>query len=343
MTARFGVLGFGFLIGFSAAPVLSHHAATEFDTDTVLRYDGVVREYVWANPHIRAVLETQSETGSPITLEIEGNSPTTLRSIGVSASSLASGERVTALVSPSRRFPESSAIGIQFIKEDGTSVPFTTNRARLAEHGIKLLASTIIEQSAATIFETWVANGGPGPLMRESREWPLTEHGRRRFDEYLPMMSPHAECVPTSAPWLMAYSAAAVFEQLDDRIVFRSDWLGAERTIYMDGRDHPAAEITFPQGHSVGRWEDETLVVETANFTDIIYNAIPNSGQKQLVERFSVSDDGKRLNYSFVMQDPEYLVGDVSGAISFDYRPDLELENLECDSEIARRFFREFE
>ena len=276
-------------------------------------------------------------------VEIEGNSPSTLRSIGASADSLAEGDVVTALVSPSRRFPESSAIGIQMLKQDGSAVPFTTNRARLAEHALKQLAPTIIEQSASSIFETWVPNGGPGPLAQERLEWPLTEAGQRRFDDYVPTMSPHAECVPTSAPWLMAYSAATRFDQLDDRIVFRSDWLGAERTIFMDGRDHPAIEQTYPQGHSIGYWEGDTLVVETTNFTSIIYNAIANGGQKQLVERFSVADDGKTLNYSFVMEDPEYLVGEVSGTIRFDFRPDLELENLECDSATAQRFFREFE
>lgn len=342
MNVRSGVIGAGVLMGSFVAPAISHHAANEFDTNTVLLYEGVIKEFVWANPHIRAVLETRNENGSPITLEIEGNSPTTLRTLGVSADSLGTGERVTATVSPSRRFPESSAIGIRFTKEDGSAVPFTTNRARLAQHGLEQGAVNVPDQGAASIFDTWVANGGPGPLMLASREWPLTEQGRKRFDDYTPMMSPQAQCAPTSAPWLMAYSAAAVFEDAGDRIVFRSDWMRAERTIYLDGRSHPPANNTYPQGHSVGEWVGDTLLVETTNFTGIIYNAIANGGQKRLVERFTVSDDGESLNYSFVMEDPEYLVGEVTGAVRFDHRPDLTLENLECDSETARRFFREF-
>jgi len=343
MKVRLVTLGFGMVIACIAIPALSHHAAIEFDLDTVIEYEGVIREYVWTNPHLRAVLETESRSGSPIILEIEGNSPSTLRAIGVSATSLAAGDEVTALVSPSRRFPESSAIGILFIKDDGRSVPFTTDRAQLAEHGIGQLVPTPIGRSASTIFETWVPYGGPGPLMQVSRTWPLTEEGQRRFDEYLPMMSPHAKCVATSAPWLMAYSAATRFEQLDDRIVFKSDWLSAERTIYMDGRDRPSRDETYSQGYSLGHWEGDTLVVETTNFTDIIYNAIPNSSQKQLVERFSIAEGGTSLNYSFTMTDSEYLVGEVSGAIRFEYRPDLEFESIECDSETAQRFFREFQ
>lgn len=60
-------------------PAVSHHAAAEFDLDIVQRYEGSIKEFVWANPHIRATLETQSATGSPVVLEIEGNSPSTLR------------------------------------------------------------------------------------------------------------------------------------------------------------------------------------------------------------------------------------------------------------------------
>ena len=343
MKVRAWVIGLALSMVLHATPAVSHHAASEFDLDIVLQYEGVIREFVWANPHIRATLETQSDTGSSFVLEIEGNSPTTLRTMGVSVNSLAPNERVTATVSPSRRFPDSSAIGFQFIKEDGSVIPFTTDRARLAALGAEFRDASRVERSAPTIFGTWVPRGGPGPLAQLSRQWPLTEKGQQRFESYTPLMSPQAQCVPTSAPWLMAYSAATVFQQLDDRILFKSDWLQAERTIYMDGRDHPPAEDQFPQGHSVGRWEGDTLVVETENFTEIIYAAIANGGQKRLLERFALSGDGGSLDYSFVMEDPEYLIGRVSGEIRFDYRPDLTLENLECDTETARRFFREFQ
>lgn len=250
---------------------------------------------------------------------------------------------MTAIVSPSRRFPDSTAIGFQFIKEDGSIVPFTTNTAKLAELGTTFRETDGDEQSASTIFGTWVARGGPAPLGRLSEQWPLTEKGQLRSAAYTPLMSPQAQCVPTSAPWLMAYSAPTVFQQLNDQILFKSDWLQAARTIYMDGRGHPPDADLFPQGHSVGRWEGDTLVVETTNFSEIIYGAIANGSQKQLIERFALSEDGKNLNYTFVMEDPEYLVGQVSGEISFDYRPDLTLENLECNPGVAQRFFREFQ
>ena len=52
------------------------------------------------------------------------------------------------------------------------------------------------------------------------------------------------------------------------KIIFRSEWFDEKRTIYMDGRKHPDNAETFVTGHSIGRWEDDTLVVDTRNFDD---------------------------------------------------------------------------
>jgi hypothetical protein len=335
MKNRFKTIAAAVLVSAHAAPAMSHHGASEFDTEVLKDYAGVVKEFRWVNPHISLILETQTESGEPITLEIEGNAPTTLRTVGVTATSLVPGERVTATVSPSRRFPESSAIGREVLKGNGDVIRFRVAEAR----GTGQQSA----RSASSIFGTWAsAPTSVRQLGQGSRSWPLTALGQESSDNYSPTMSPAAQCIPTSAPWLMAYSAATTFELADDRVLFKSDWMGAERTIFLDGRSHPPIDEAFQQGHSVGWWEDDTLVVETTNFTNIIYGGIANGSGKRLTERFELSEDGRSMSYSFVMQDPEYIVGEVSGGHEYLYRPDLGFENLECDVETAQRFFREF-
>ena len=346
MRIRLVAVSSAVLFGICAGPAVGHHAASEFDTTVVIEYEGVVSDFIWANPHIRIVLETESESGQPITLNLEGGSPSTLRLGGVAADTFEQGDRVTAFVSPSRRFPDSAGQGVQLIKEDGTIVPVITNVSRLGDAAAAAAeaARTPVTsgESASSIFGTWVARGGPPPLARASRQWQLTAAGQERMADYTPIMSPHAQCTPTSPPWLMVYSTASEFRDEGDRIVFRSDWMRAQRTIFMDGREHPPVATTFPLGHSVGRWEGSSLVIETTNFAEIIHNGIANSNQKRLAERFELSDDGTSMDYSFVMEDPAFLVGEVSWLNRFDYRPELTLENLECDREAAQRFFDEF-
>jgi hypothetical protein len=70
---------------------------------------------------------------------------------------------------------------------------------------------------------------------------------------------------------------------------------------------------------------------------------MPSGEGKHLIERFALSPDGKSMNYSFVLEDPEYLVRPVSGGGQMSYRPDLKFGGVECDLELAKRFFRELQ
>jgi hypothetical protein len=74
------------------------------------------------------------------------------------------------------------------------------------------------------------------------------------------------------------------------------------RVIPTDGRAHAPQNMRFYQGDSVGRWEGNTLVVDTTNFTNL--SAFQGSGEKlHLVERFTrVADD--TVIYQFTADDP---------------------------------------
>ena len=74
------------------------------------------------------------------------------------------------------------------------------------------------------------------------------------------------------------------------------------RVIPTDGRPHVAKNIRLWQGDSVGRWEGNTLVVDTTNFTDL--TAYRGSSENlHLVERFTRAADNT-LVYEFTVEDP---------------------------------------
>jgi hypothetical protein len=313
---------------------LAHHGNSEFDLGTEVRYEGTIVEHLWKNPHIVTTLATQTAAGEAIMLEIEGASPSILRVGGFTTTSLAVGERVTAVVSPSRRNPKESAYGYEIIKADGSVVPYVSARLRRPP----------TSQTATTIFGTWVATADSFTRMTRSLgSWPLNGKGVEIRSQYTPVASGQARCIPVSAPMLMTYPVVAVFEQAADRVTMRMEWLGAERTIYTDGRAHPDAEQRFQQGHSTGLWEGEVFVVDTTNFTDQETGGNPSGSNRHLVERFRLAEDGKSLSYEYLLQDPEFLAADVSGSGEMSYRPDLQLTGEPCDAAFAQRFFREFE
>jgi hypothetical protein len=58
-----------------AGGALAHHGSAEYDMTTVVRYEGVIAEFRWMNPHSLTVLQTQSPSGKPIRLEKELPAP----------------------------------------------------------------------------------------------------------------------------------------------------------------------------------------------------------------------------------------------------------------------------
>ena len=173
--------------------------------------------------------------------------------------------------------------------------------------------------------------------------WELTAAGLAglaRYDVFAGFAQ--AECIPATAPTVMVYPTAKVLEDHGDTISLNADWMGATRTIYMDGRPPPAERSL--QGHSIGRWDGDTLVIETTNFSDNeIGNAfgVPSGAGKRIVERLTLAADGLSLEYSFELEDPEFLVRPVGNSFTWHYRPDVSASSVECDIEAASRYLSE--
>ena len=56
------------------------------------------------------------------------------------------------------------------------------------------------------------------------------------------------------------------------------------------------------------------------------------------MERLSLTPDRKRLEYHYVLEDPEYLASPASDTFSWDHRPDLTPSGIPCDLEAASRY-----
>jgi hypothetical protein len=82
------------------------------------------------------------------------------------------------------------------------------------------------------------------------------------------------------------------------------------RRIYTDGRAHPPEDAAYPvdQGHSIGRWEGSTLVVDTVNMLAGNYDqsGAPYSDKLHMVERIQMMPNGQ-LKSEVTLTDPEML------------------------------------
>ena len=127
--------------------------------------------------------------------------------------------------------------------------------------------------------------------------------------------------------------------QDENRITIRYGYLDLVRTVHLDLSRHPVTLTPSIAGHSIGRWEDDVLVVDTVGFMSrVLIPRIPlmTSDRMHVLERFAYDEETRTLTRDYVVTDPLYLseslLGrDVSDIAAEPYRPfdcvDLSGEN----------------
>jgi hypothetical protein len=120
---------------------------------------------------------------------------------------------------------------------------------------------------------------------------------------------PYVRCKPSSA--MRQVATAYGTQLLDDRehkrfYIFETGGAHSFRTIYTDGRAHPPNLSPSYRGHSVGRWEGDTLVVDTVGFNEKVWIdnlGLPTTDQLHTIERFTRSDFNT-IRYEITVDDP---------------------------------------
>jgi hypothetical protein len=118
--------------------------------------------------------------------------------------------------------------------------------------------------------------------------------------------NPGAYCLPQVAvPSMLNYPTR--FVQGADRIIqITEDMDPGYRQIFLDNRPHPQADEWNPgwYGHSVGHWEDDTLVVDTVGFNELTPGFSVHSEQLHIVERYTRLSHG-RMQVELYAEDPQ--------------------------------------
>ena len=151
---------------------------------------------------------------------------------------------------------------------------------------------------------------------------PLTPDAQKRADAHrdtLARLATGPEDRDASERCIMGYNAGPpmvpvgynqnvqVF-QTRDYVVLHNEMIHNSRIIPLDGRQHLSQHLRPWSGDSRGHWEGRTLVVQTTNFTDRIWNQfngwnMASDENLQVVERFT-RVDAQTLQYEFTVDDP---------------------------------------
>jgi hypothetical protein len=142
-------------------------------------------------------------------------------------------------------------------------------------------------------------------------------------------------CLLEGMPRLMLARYPFQILQRPSQITFIHERLHQARLIYMN-EDLPADidELDpYYNGHSVGHWDGDSLVVNTAGIKPNSYidrTGIPHTDRMQLTERFTLRDKGQTLRDVITVNDPQTFTKAWSFTIDYAKRPDVELMDDVC-------------
>lgn len=318
------------------ATAWGHHAARPiYFVDQTIEVQGEVTSVLWRNPHARFSLLVTEEDGSMAEWEVETIPVTRLTRVGVSSELLREGEIVTIAGYPARR-DEHGAYATNLLLPDGREILLDTPIPRWTDNTLGTgTDNSPGEASADTslgLFRVWSTDGrGFGA---RNPPLPFTEAAEAKAETWDPLAddNPFRGCTPKGMPQIMGQPNPISFENLGDRIILRIEEYDTAREILLEA--DPSQSLEYSSlGYSVGWWEGEALVVETSRISWPYFdqNGHIQSEEISLIERFTPSADGSRLDYELTISDPALFDEPVTRVRSWIWVPGAAVLPFECE------------
>ena len=143
-------------------------------------------------------------------------------------------------------------------------------------------------------------------------------------------LEPHTRCKPSGGPrqFLTPYGVEFLeLKELQRVLIVDIGGPHSMRVIYMDGKGHPADLDPSYLGHSAGKWEGNTLVVDTVGYNERFWFdrwGLPHTQQLHTIERFTRLDQ-TTLKYEITVDDPGAYTAPWTSGILLRWNPNQEL------------------
>jgi len=336
-----------------AGAAQAHHGTGLFEVGEDVTWNGVLTEMELVNPHSYMHFEITGPDGQPFAMRCEMRAAMLIRRSGWELDMFVPGSAVEIKGHPHRTDPhacylESFTLGDaaelgrndQLSSAEPVAVP-SDRPLRLASGEPNIAGDWAVEQAVLTA----PPSGGRGDMIpRSMREAyasgqitlaeiraqnptprPVyTELGRSEADDF-EMWSvednPRLSCKPTSIiyDWTFDWPVNRVTQTTTaegERVIDLDYGLyNFNRRIHLDMDSHPADLEPTALGHSIGKWEGDTLVVDSIGFTaGVLAPPTLSSEQLHIVERFTLDTATMALRREYSATDPVYLAGPYEGA-----------------------------
>lgn len=203
------------------------------------------------------------------------------------------------------------------------------------------LANTASAASTPNLSGVWMRDAPPATALQywvyelNQEEPPMTPWGLEKFKEAKSSFGAHQygleetndpvlrNCFPPGVPRVYMHPFPFQFIQTPGEVVMLFEVDSLRREIYTDGKPRDPALVPLWMGSSIGHWEGDTLVVDTANFNDrtwIDRIGHPHSDKLHVIERFRRPDHDHLVD-DITIDDPVAYTKPWSSHLEFKLRP----------------------
>ena len=341
MRSRSAVAGIAVVAGalMGVPEALAHHSfAPHFDASKPVSISGTVTEFEARNPHSYLHIAAIDENGRTRGYVCESHGVTQLTRAGITPQILKVGTKLRVTGSLSRHSPYMCFFDKIEFPDGGRTLSVNSPRE-----------SAQVPQARRTdLFGTWllapIANrstSGSQPMMAF-----LTPTGEKAVAAYDPFRDdPTFRCDPVAIRRVWG-APATPLEIVRDRgdVVLHHEWMDVRRIVHMNMKNHPKDGPRSSLGHSIGRFEGDALVIETANYSAGVLNQYveqPGQPTKGLlhsaaltsVERLHLDAARERLVVEIDLMDPEFFKQPFPRSM-MEYAPSsLKIEPFNCSPE----------
>jgi hypothetical protein len=316
----------------------AHHGAGRYDPRQNVEFEGRLTRLDFVNPHSYVYFDVVGSDGKVVAMKCEMRGATVLRRSGWSPEMFVPGASIKLVAHPHRDDPtactvETLTLGNATALEryqqlsNARSVTGAKRPVRLPNGKPNLAGDWAQEQQVLAsppggriglvpISQAAAIRAGKLPMPDGPAGWfpppvTLTAAGRAAAEALRKRPTsedPRLSCQITSIlfDW--------VFDGTINRITQSANSIkmeygaGLTRTVHMNMTAHPAKVAPSRGGHSIGRWDGDTLVVDTVGFVPgSLAGSLPHSSQLHVVERFTLNPATLELTRGIVADDPVYF------------------------------------
>ena len=307
-----------------------------FDPSTTIEAEGTVTRVHWRNPHVMFTVDAGGTSW-----EIEANSVSILRRMDLGPEAVQVGDTVTVAGWPPKQGENKMFLtnmlvggGPEIIFWPGTPPRWSEDTEGSSETWM-VTETDLTDEAPSDIFRVWSTTlaFGPENFLFEGFDFPLTESANSARAAYDISDSPIlGSCVHKGMPTIMEQPYPMEIIQGDGVIYLKMEEGDALREIDMTPGASPAGEPSL-MGNSVGRWEGDTLAVMTTGSTwpYVDMTGVPNNEHTVIVERFTPSEDGKRLDYTMRITNPAIFTEPPTFSKHWLWLPDATVEPYDCE------------